>query len=218
MWALAAAAFVAVIIAWPLLITLIPSSFIARYADVLPYLGATDLMAVPINDSNFAMVERAAHWIAAWRMFSLRPWLGVGLGQYATIYPLVAVPRWTDPLGHAHNYYLNILAEGGLVGLVGYLVFLVAAFVAAWRLCLAQQGLATRGRAGGPWAWLGHLAAHSMVDNLYVHSMYLVVAMLLGMVAAPRRTAVCSDTMRIPPSQPSSPHREQSPRANESAN
>jgi hypothetical protein len=29
---------------------------------------------------------------------------------------------------------------------------------------------------------LGHLITHSMVDNLYVHDMYLLVAIILGML------------------------------------
>lgn len=69
------------------------------------------------------------------------------------------------------------------MGLVGYLVFLVAAFVAAWRCAWRNKGW-QRGVGLAALGMLGHLAAHSMVDNLYVHSMYLVVAMLLGMVAA----------------------------------
>jgi len=141
---------------------------------------------VEVTDANFAVVERAAHWLAAWRMFSEQPWIGVGTGQYAVVYRSVSVPRWQDPLGHAHNYYLNILAEGGLVGLAAYLFAMGTALVTCWGAVRRATGW-ERGIAIGALGMVGHLLAHSVVDNLYVHEMYLVVGMVLGMVASLRR-------------------------------
>lgn len=162
---------------------LLPTSYGTRLADTTTYLGQ-DLRLVEITDDNFAIIERLAHWQAAWQMFSRSPWLGVGIGQYAVVYPSVALPRWQDPLGHAHNYYLHILAETGLVGLGAYIL-----------LALSMLGLAWRGtRNPAPWpralavgalGLIGHLLAHSLVDNLYVHDMYLLIAMVLGMLVPP---------------------------------
>jgi hypothetical protein len=49
-------------------------------------------------------------------------------------YPRYAIGRWRDPLGHAHNYYLNIAAEAGLVGLLAYLILFANCFAEAWRI------------------------------------------------------------------------------------
>ncbi|MHB0858257.1 MAG: O-antigen ligase family protein [Anaerolineae bacterium] len=166
----------------PGLLDSLPGGFVARIAEVGEYAGQ-DLTAVEVDDANFAVVERVAHWVAAWRMFEQNPWLGVGTGQYATVYASVALPRWQDPLGHAHNYYLHVLAETGLVGLVSYLTLMVGALLVSWRRAHRTNGWA-RAIALSAIGMLGHLAAHSAFDNLYVHGMYLVVAMLFGLVMA----------------------------------
>ncbi len=163
---------------------LVPASYLARLGNTTEYLGQ-DLALVEVDDDNFAVIERLAHWDAAWQMFSRHPWLGVGIGQYAEVYPAVALPRWQNPLGHAHNYYLHTLAEIGLLGLAAYLALLLGSLALAWQ----------RSRDAGAWpctlglaalGMLGHLVVHSAVDNLYVQDMYLLVAMLLGMLVAPR--------------------------------
>ena len=123
----------------PQLISAMPSMVTERLTDMIQYVGQ-DLTAVEITDENFSVIERLAHWYAAWRMFSDRPWLGVGTGQYATTYPTVALPRWQEPLGHAHNIYLNVLAEGGLLGLASYLIFLLGSLATAWLPTRRERG------------------------------------------------------------------------------
>jgi putative inorganic carbon (HCO3(-)) transporter len=177
----------------------VPPSISQRFSDFVPYLGVTDVEGMEITDANFAVLERVAHWQAAWRMWTNHPWLGVGIGNYEPAYSQVALPQWPDPLGHAHNYYLNIAAETGVVGLLAYLLLWGAALVVAWR--------ATRQATG--WYWgvalgvlgvLVHLSTHNFFDNLFVHGMYLHVAILLGIIAVGRRNG---ETRSIRPPEPS---------------
>lgn len=179
---------------WPLLLTialvalllppiwqpLVPGDYLSRLDDTTAYLGQ-DLDLVEVDDANFAVIERLAHWQAAWRMFSRSPWIGVGIGQYAVAYPSVALARWQDPLGHAHNYYLHMLAESGMLGLGTYLLLLIVALRVAWDRARHAEGW-PRVLALGALGMLGHIITHSMVDNLYVHDMYLLVALILGML------------------------------------
>ncbi|MBN1400754.1 MAG: O-antigen ligase family protein [Anaerolineae bacterium] len=164
------------------LLALLPTGFLGRLVDMVQYMGQ-DLTAIEVTDENFALIERAAHWQAAWRMFAARPWLGVGVGQYTSAYPAVAIPRWQDPLGHAHNFYLNVLAEGGLLGLLGYVTVQGAALTEAWRGARRLSGW-ERGLALATLGMLGHLLIHNLFDNLYVHEMYLIMAMLLGLTTS----------------------------------
>ena len=182
-WLIALALLPLIVLLAPGLLSLAPTGFIDRMLDTVRYVGQ-DLTLVEINDETFSLIERAAHWQAAWRMFSARPWLGVGIGQYAVVYPQVAVPRWQDPLGHAHNIYLHLLAEGGLLGLASHLLFWAAWLFAAFRRAWQNQGV-ERAIALGALGMLGHLLAHSLVDNLYVHGMYLMMALLLGLLYIP---------------------------------
>jgi putative inorganic carbon (HCO3(-)) transporter len=162
-------------------IQVLPQTILQRLTDFLPYLHVFDVRGVKLTDANYAVVERMAHWQAAWGMFSDRPWLGVGIGNYEPVYPAYSLPGWTEPLGHAHNYYLNIAAEAGLIGLGAYLVLWGAAFWQAWKVVRTTQGY-WQGVAAGILGILTHLSVHNLFDNLHVHNMYLHVAILLGLL------------------------------------
>jgi O-antigen ligase len=163
-------------------VQMLPTAVTQRFADFLPFLSVPDVSAVEVNPTNFAIVQRLAHWTAAWRMFVDHPWLGVGIGNYSALYPVYRVPSWPDPLGHAHNYYLNITAEAGLAGLAAYLLLWGAAMWQAFRTLGRTSGFA-QGVALGVLGVLVYLSAHNFVDNLFVHNMYLHIAILLGCVA-----------------------------------
>jgi len=160
---------------------LLPEAITQRFLDFLPFLGRVDISRVEITPANFAVIERLAHWQAGWDMFSEHPWLGVGIGNYEPVYPVYALPRWNEPLGHAHNYYLNIAAEAGLVGLSAYLILWAAVFWQAWRAVRRTSGY-WQGVAVGILGILTHLAVHNFFDNLYVHGMYVHIAILLGLI------------------------------------
>jgi putative inorganic carbon (HCO3(-)) transporter len=161
---------------------LLPQAVAQRFSDLLPYTQVPDVRRVQLTDENYAVVERLAHWEAALRMLSDRPLLGVGIGNYVPTYPAYAVPGWKDPLGHAHNQYLNVAAETGLVGLVAYLVLFAAFAGHAWGAVRSVTGYA-QGMALGVLGVLGAFATHSLFDNLYVHGMNMHLALLLGLVS-----------------------------------
>jgi O-antigen ligase len=159
----------------------LPPAVVQRVADFVPYLGGVDVVSVAVTDANWAVVERMAHWLAAVGMFTDHPWLGVGIGNYPVAYPQYALGRWRDPLGHAHNYYLNIAAEAGIIGLGAYLLLFTACFVQAWRVIQRTQGY-WRAVALGALGVLVHLSVHNLFDNLYVHSMNVQLGLFLGML------------------------------------
>ncbi len=160
----------------------LPAALQQRLTDFLPYVGLVDIRRVEITDQNFAVIERLAHWYAAVGMFTDRPWLGVGVGNYAAVYPAYKIPPWDDPLGHAHNIYLNVAAETGLVGLAAYLFLWLAAFRLAWLAVRRAEGV-WRGVAVGCLGAFVHLTVHNVFDNLYVHGMYLQVALMLAFLS-----------------------------------
>jgi O-antigen ligase len=146
------------------------------------FIGFRDVRGVPISNENFAIIERLAHWQAAIEMADAQPWIGVGLGNYEAVYADYGVPSWPRPLGHAHNDYLNLLAETGLLGLSVYL-FSWAALVWWTVQSLRQTDLVKRGLVlglSGTWA---HLAVHSFVDKLYVNNLFLHLGVMLGLLA-----------------------------------
>jgi putative inorganic carbon (hco3(-)) transporter len=158
-----------------------PESLVTRLTDFSDYFAPGDVTYLEPNPANWAVLERLAHWQAAQNMFREHPWLGVGIGNYAAVYPAYRLPRWTDPLGHAHNYYLNVAAEAGLVGLGAYFLFWGAAMWLAARAVGRTAGV-QRGLALGVLGMLAHLAVHNVFDNLFVQGIYLQVALWLGLI------------------------------------
>lgn len=166
----------------------VPAPLAARFVDVPAYLGLTDVLAQPITDENFAIVERIAHWVAAWRMWEQAPWLGVGPGNYAVVYPEVRLPRWEEPLGHAHNIYLNMLAESGSIGLLAYLLFWLTVVGWLWRqrLYATNHDGWTNALLLGVIGMVLHLSIHNFFDNLLVQGIYLQIALWLAAVEGAR--------------------------------
>lgn len=153
-----------------------------RFVDAVSIFTITDVATIEVTDANFATVERLAHWQAAREMWRDHPWLGVGFGNYAAVYPAYAVGRWLDPLGHAHNYLLNLGAETGLVGITAYLIFWIFTFVVLWAFVRRRDGF-DRAVAIGVLGIMVHLQVHNFFDNLYVQGMYLHIALVLALVS-----------------------------------
>jgi O-antigen ligase len=157
----------------------VPAAISGRLADSAAEFQLGDVRGVDINDANYAVLERLAFWQAAVEMAQERPWLGVGFGNYALAYPDYALINWTTSLGHAHNYYLNLLAETGALGLLAYLV--------VW-LFILWDNLRLLRRLSWPWrgialgllgAWVA-LSVHHLVDKLYVNNIYVHLGAMFG--------------------------------------
>jgi putative inorganic carbon (hco3(-)) transporter len=164
----------------------IPAPVAERLADLPAYFGVglMEVVAQPVTDDNFAVIERLAHWIAALRMWEISPWLGIGPGNYVTIYAEVNLPQWEDPLGHAHNIYLNVLAESGLIGLAAYLLFWGLVIGWLWRQLAATSGNSWESALQiGVLGMVLHLSVHNFFDNLFVQGIYLHVAFWLAAVS-----------------------------------
>jgi O-antigen ligase len=159
----------------------LPPVIVQRFSDALTALSIPDIATAEVTDANFAAIERLAHWKAAIDMWRDHLWLGVGFGNYASVYPVYAIGRWLNPLGHAHNYYLNVGAETGLVGFLAYGLFWLAAFGLGWMAAHRSRGF-QRALAAGCIGVLVHLSVHNLVDNLFVQGMYLHVAIVLGLL------------------------------------
>ena len=162
-------------------IDVIPPSLAARLTNFVQDVHLEDVRGMPINDANYAVVERLAHWQAALEMLRYNLWTGVGFGCYEAAYSQFALINWPVALGHAHNYYLNIAAETGLIGLAAYLLLWGAVFWQTWRLTRRADGFLRGVAIGLLGAWT-HLSTHHFLDNLYVNNVHLHIGVLLGLL------------------------------------
>ena len=161
---------------------LLPASVTQRLISFARDVRFEDVRGVGINDVNYAVIERLAHWQAALGMFRSNLWTGVGIGNYEPAYSEFALTNWPIALGHAHNYYLNLAAETGVVGLSAYVILWGAVFWHTWRATRRERGLQRGVAIGLLGAWT-HISVHHVLDNLYVNNVHLHIGVLLGLLA-----------------------------------
>ena len=160
---------------------LVPDHLESRMNSIVEYASIPDVRRTSIDETNYSIVERAAHWQAARNMVQAHPWLGVGMGNYQVVYPQYRLARWENPLGHAHNVYLNVAAETGFLGLGVYVVLWGYVFLNTIEL-LRRSNNWNRGITLGLLGVWTHLGVHNFVDNLFVNNIHLCLGGLLGVL------------------------------------
>ena len=130
--------------------------------------------------------DRARAWTATWDLAKAHPLIGVGPGAFAA--------TWTTSDGevvtseYAHNEYLQLAAQQGVLGTVAMTVGLGCVTAVSWRRRPRRQGSSTtveRSAWAGAAAGLTALAVHSGFDFLWhIPLIPLIGAALAGMVLA----------------------------------
>ncbi|MBK9122747.1 MAG: O-antigen ligase family protein [Chloroflexi bacterium] len=159
----------------------LPASITERVASAFTDLvNVSDVRGADVTPENYAVVERLAHWQAAVEMARLSPVTGVGLGNYEVVYPQVRLMSWKFALGHAHNYYLNVLAETGMIGVLAYAGMWVVFVVVSARARAHPDPLASSIAAGLLGSWT-YIIVHSVTDQVFVNYAFLHVGVLIGL-------------------------------------
>ncbi|MGH7737435.1 MAG: O-antigen ligase family protein [Candidatus Tyrphobacter sp.] len=110
-----------------------------------------------IDDYNGGLGTRPALWHGALQMWHTQPALGIGPGNYE-----LRISRYAPGVRtHANGYYLQLLAEQGIVGLVFYALLVLATIVA---LASRRNALAI-----GVLAVVIAFAFHQLVDGLLIY-------------------------------------------------
>ena len=105
-------------------------AFLAIGAGLSQYQPFVNRVASITDTKNQSNAERFLIWNSAFHMFEDHPVLGVGLGQYKDNYQKKYIlPEAKEPkLEHAHNNFMQMLAESGIVGFAGFLI-LIGCFI-----------------------------------------------------------------------------------------
>jgi len=107
-----------------------------------------------------ALAVRGEIWRATLRMIGEHPVFGVGLGAFATVYPRYDASPGLRYTAEAHNDYLQLLAEVGIVGGLIGAAFLSLLVRTIWRSLWRAAEPAAVGASVGILAIL----IHSIVD------------------------------------------------------
>lgn len=130
-------------------------------------MGFADLYAL-----NFRMAFRPEIYLSAFRMLAEVPLMGLGQGDF---YRLSAIPSFsqspflTETLNgeNAHNYFIQVLAENGVIG---FSIFALFVFYPLVKIKNKKQLIPVLVALGS--VFLGNLYAHSLLvrENLFIVS------------------------------------------------
>lgn len=142
----------------------------------------------PEARARVATAEGASFRLDTWRdslrLWASSPGVGQGFGAFADAFARVKSGHGLIRVEHAENDYVEVLAEGGILGLgLALLAFLLPARRIA--ACFSRRQPLRRGLAQGALCGLVALAAHSALDfNLRIPSNATLAALLAAFAAA----------------------------------
>lgn len=107
--------------------------------------------------------SRGEIWRDTWAVIRAHAWTGAGLGAFETAYPIHSQDQGMGRvLAHAHNDYLQVLADGGIIG----------GALALWFIILTWRAIALGVRAREPQLAAVALASGASICGLLVHSLF----------------------------------------------
>src|SRR5437016_8200974 len=138
--------------------------------------------------------KRASMRHDSWRIFRDHPWTGTGLGTLPIVFPAYESLYDAKFVNHAHNDYLEMLADTGLVGALCCASFLGLLFFSSLRHLLgSDKSFAAALHLSGLVACCGFLV-HSLVDfNLHMPANALLFFLTAYLATGEIRSSPASD-------------------------
>src|SRR5262249_1635751 len=135
--------------------------------------------------NEYSVVTRTEYWRGAWQMFLDHPLTGVGLGAFPTAYPAYGRSSVrNERLEQAHNDYLQLLTDTGLIGAIFGIWFLIElgrVLRRQFRHVYQARSLDRALMVGGAVAMLG-IAVHSFLDfNLQIAANALLFLLVVAL-------------------------------------
>jgi O-antigen ligase len=130
--------------------------------------------------------DRIPIWRDTWKMIGNHPWFGQGAGSFQWAFPAYETMEPDRPAVFAHNDYLQMLAECGVVGL-GLAVWLL---ISGWRTAMRNLKALDPLVRGIGMTTLGALTA-TAIQEITDYSLFTpgIAAMLVGIVALNERVS-----------------------------
>jgi len=139
------------------------------------------------NPHDFIVEEggRRLHWQAAINMIKAHPLIGVGINTFPLNYTRYKISSDTMTGWYAHNAYLNMAAEIGLIGL-GIFILMLGTIIRNWwrsykKIDTADLQAFSLGIFGG---FIGYLVAGILESNLQYSNLAVLFWFSLGILVA----------------------------------
>jgi O-antigen ligase len=166
------------------LMQFVPANYVHRVSTVLNFLPGsdTDYRA----DESFK--DRSSEMTVAWMLFAERPILGVGLSNYNSYYQQYSRLLGLDPRREdrsAHSLYLELAAEGGLLGLAtfGAIMWMVIRGMREARQNLRRASLPDHASMVAAFSvgLAGYLTAAIFLHDAYSRFLWLLIGIALAL-------------------------------------
>ena len=137
------------------------------------------------NNPQNSIIQRLYFWKAGVEIIKDFPFTGVGLGNFGLIYPKYKSPE-AFQTHFAHNSYLQIWAEMGILGILAWLWLILGSFRAGLRNLKVEHGRSylTIGLIAASAAFL----AHNLIDfAFFIPEVAFHWWVILGLISVLRR-------------------------------
>lgn len=164
---------------------IIPPSY---YERIFTLKQAIQAPAVGYRTEDIAIRGRASENLTAWEVFRDYPYFGVGLSNYSSHYPEYSKKLGFAPSAserEAHNLYLEVAAETGVVGLAVFSVLIWVAITTVLSVRKKFKQAMMNDYVGLTTAFfiamIGFLTAHIFIHNAYPRYFYTIIGIALSL-------------------------------------
>ena len=134
-----------------------------------------------LGNEDVTADTRAQIWHESIPLLASSAWVGSGISSYESAFLRFKHVAPMYSVGHAHNDYIQGLAELGILGFVPILLLTILAVRSAWRATSLSSDLAQHYLGIGCLGALAAILLHSIVDfNMYIPANALTVAWIGG--------------------------------------
>ncbi len=129
-------------------------------------------------------LDRMKIWEAAWKMLMSHPWFGIGLGTFMFNFSSFAKDYRYQIVPYAHNCYLQMAAEIGIIGLVSFLLIIAVFFFCGIRILNVNstpKNFLWYALLGSLAALLSYCIVMSVDTNFYALDLGMLFWILLGL-------------------------------------
>ncbi|HKW88709.1 MAG TPA: O-antigen ligase family protein [Candidatus Acidoferrales bacterium] len=139
-----------------------------------------------VHEGEVSLERRWTMFVGTWRIFVDHPVTGTGLGTLVDVYPRYETYYDGKIVDHAHNDYVELLAETGITGGLCGLVFFWLFFRDAWSRLRAEQSSLSVGLHAGAVVACAGMLVHSLVDfNFHTPSNGLFFLLMVSLAITP---------------------------------
>lgn len=138
-----------------------------------------------LEDPNYqSNSERILIWTSAWHMFKDYPILGVGLGRYTAEYQTKYIsPEAKEMVGHAHNNFLQMLAETGALGFITFTTMILYFFYYGYQGWRREKNIAYLAFFGMTLGLiLQGLTEYNFGDSMVIKLYWLMTALCIQII------------------------------------